>query len=245
MNFNDPGGQFAANPDAGPYYGNCSGVDSVAVYVDGVFWGCNGGAGGEGGGSGGGACILIGDPFAPAAPNPGCYAPVGYPEEDEGYQPTCEEQLINTITDFLAHKKPSLAKYAGLMEAVGASDNLDPRLFAAIAVGENGSARNNPYALGRNGSSTFGSITDATARLGSTLDKYVYQWKETSVSALWSGNTWIVDPEKKWITIQYPGYCVGTDAASNAACQNTGNTIATFMKSMSADPNKLGFPCND
>jgi hypothetical protein len=149
------------------------------------------------------------------------------------------------MNNFLQQWKPSLAGYAFSMEAAGASYNIDPRLVAAMAVAENGQALNNPFGLGPNGSTPFNSLGAALAQLGTTLDKYIYQWKEVTVTQLWSGNTWIVDPKKPWITIQPPGYCVGTNAKDRVGCQATGANISVFMRSMAADPNKLGFPCPD
>jgi hypothetical protein len=88
-------------------------------------------------------------------------------------------------------------------------------------------------------------LSAAISAVGNTLDRYIYQWNETSVSALWSGNTWIVKRRKPWVTIQYPGYCVGVTPEGKAACQKTGNTIAAFMKSMYGNPASLAFPCDN
>lgn len=154
-------------------------------------------------------------------------------------QPTCEDQLVDDISGFLSTKYPSLAGDASIFEAVGTSDNIDPRLFAAIAVAENGKAKNNPFGLGPNGSTPYSSITAAIAALGKTLDKYIFTWNETTVGALYSGNGWKVDPKKPWITTQPPGYCVGS------GCQNTGNTVASFLQSQGGNPNSLVFPCKD
>jgi RHS repeat-associated protein len=153
--------------------------------------------------------------------------------------PTCEDQLVDDISGFLKTKYPSLAQYASIFEIVGASDNIDPRLFAAIAVAENGSAVNNPFAIGPNGSTKFPSIPAALTALGKTLDKYLYTWNETTVSQLWSGNAWKVDPKKPWITTQPPGYCVGS------GCQNTGNAVAANLTKQGGNPNSLAFPCKD
>jgi hypothetical protein len=149
------------------------------------------------------------------------------------------------LNAFIAVKAPALAGYAGTLEAVGASDNIDPRLFVAIALGENGQAVNNPFAPGPNGTAKYNSLSDAIASLGGTLDKYIFQWNETTVSQLWSGNTWRVNPKKKWITTQPPAYCVGTTASAVASCRNTGNNIATFLKAEGGNPNNLLFPCKD
>jgi RHS repeat-associated protein len=156
----------------------------------------------------------------------------------------CEEMLVDEITALLMNSNPSLASYASTMEAVGASDNIDPRLFAAIAVGENGQYKNNPFGLGRNGSGTYASLDGAIAALGVTLEKYIFTWHETTVSQLWSGNTWQTNPRKPWQTTQPPGYCVGTNAAAKAACQNTGATIAGALTSEGGNPNSLTFPCD-
>jgi hypothetical protein len=112
-------------------------------------------------------------------------------------------------------------------------------------VSENGQAPNNPFGLGPNGSSGFKSIADAVAKLGEALDKYFDKWHETTVSALWSGNGWKVDPKKPWITTQPPAYCVGGTPAGIAGCQATGKNISNFLKSEGGDPNSLLFPCKD
>ncbi len=143
------------------------------------------------------------------------------------------------------------------MVSVGQQDNIDPTLFAAIAIAENGTATNNPFALGPNGRSTFTDLEAAIDKVGSQLKKYIYTWNEDSVSQLWSGNGWIVEKGKPWHTIQPPAYCVATGktpgqiATAKALCQNTGNTIAAFMQKMGqqatfgGDPNNLAFPCKD
>ena len=128
---------------------------------------------------------------------------------------------------------------------VGESYDMDPRLFAAMAIAENGQYQNNPFGLGPNGSKTFASLGDAIAYLGRTLDRYINQWKETTVSALWSGNVWIVKKGQPWITLQYPGYCVGNTAEDKAGCQHTGVTISGFMRAMGGDPDDLRFPCKE
>jgi hypothetical protein len=158
-------------------------------------------------------------------------------------QPSCEDLLMDELNNFLSGT--NFAGDAFAFEATGASYNIDPRLIAAMARGENGQAKNNPFGLGRNGSASFSSLGAALAFLGQTLDKYIYTWNETTVSQLWSGNTWQVNPKKPWITTQYPGDCVGADSAAVAACQATGANISQFMVSMSGNPNSLGFPCPD
>jgi RHS repeat-associated protein len=163
--------------------------------------------------------------------------------------PTCEQLLSGAISAFLTGKGSPLAGDVSEIMTVAQNDNLDPTLIAAIAIAENGQKMNNPFALGPNGSNTYGTLDAAIAAAGSTLDKYIYTWNETTVSSLWSGNTWKVNPKKPWITIQPPGYCVGTTAAGVTGCQNTGKTISGFMQSMGkvatvgGNPNKLGFPC--
>ena len=207
---------------------------------------------GNGDGGGGGGCA--GDGFLSSGstectdPDGGGGTSCGPGTHDDGNgncvkDPTCEDMLVDEISSFLSKRNPSLAMYASAFEAAGASYDIDPRLFAAMAIAENGQATNNPFGLGPNGSSKFGSMGQALAQLGRTLDKYIYTWHETTVSILWSGNTWQVDPKKKWVTIQYPGYCVGTTDQDKAGCQKTGQNISTFMKSMIADPNNLAFPC--
>jgi RHS repeat-associated protein len=226
INHIDPHGLFTCDPNNLGCYPGCDPNDDLDCVglpdperCDALF----------GGGCGGGGGAPPPKPQPPPAP-PG---------------PSCEDLLVDAINGFLVQHAPSLASYASAMEVVGASDNIDPRLIAAIAVAENGQATNNPYALGPNGRNTYTSITAATNAVGKQLDKYIYTWNETSVAALWSGNIWIVKPGKPWITVQPPAYCTGLNAKDVAACQNTGSTISTFMQSMGGDPNKLGFPCND
>ena len=153
--------------------------------------------------------------------------------------------LTRVVADYLAGHGSPLSSLSGTLVQVGESDDIDPRLFAAMAVGENGRAPNNPFGLGPNGSTPFATLSAAISAVGNTLDRYIYQWNETSVSALWSGNTWIVKRRKPWVTIQYPGYCVGVTPEGKAACQKTGNTIAAFMKSMYGNPASLAFPCDN
>jgi hypothetical protein len=135
--------------------------------------------------------------------------------------------------------------------SVAQTDKIDPTLIAAMAIAENGQYKNNPFGLGPNGSNTYTTLNAAVSAVGANLDKYIYTWNESTVSMLWSGNTWKVNPKKRWITTQPPGYCVGTTAAGVASCQNTGTTISGFMKSMGVaatvggNPNSLGFPCKD
>ena len=198
--------------------------------------------GGSGGGGGGGGCgyangfNLLDGP----TPDPGC--PVQpTPPTSTAPPPSCDDLLMASLTNFLSGTK--FASDAFAFEAAGASYNIDPRLIAAMAFAENGQAKNNPFGLGPNGSSSFSALGSALASLGSTLDRYIYSWHETTVSQLWSGNTWQVDPKKKWITIQYPAYCVGTTSADVAGCQATGANISQFMVKMTANPNSLGFPC--
>jgi RHS repeat-associated protein len=165
--------------------------------------------------------------------------------------PSCDELLLDAISDFLSGRGSSLAAYTDTIVLVGQKDNVDPTLIAAIGIAENGQAKNNPFALGPNGSSTYPTLNAAVSAVGATLDKYIYTWNESTVSALWSGNTWQVDPKKPWVTVQPPGYCVGTTAAGVAGCQNTGRTISNFMQTIGVtatvggNPNKLGFPCPD
>ncbi len=206
----------------------------------------------------------LSDAYAPLygdQPNPCDAAPGGSSGDgDEGAGdsgPTCEQLLTSAISSFLTGKGSPLASDAAYMVTVGAQDNIDPTLFAAIAVAENGTAANNPFALGPNGRNTYPDLNSAISAVGSQLKKYIYTWKEGSVSALWSGNAWMVEQKKPWITIQPPAYCVATGktpgqiAQAQALCQNTGNTIAGFMQKMGqkatvgGDPNNLAFPCKD
>jgi hypothetical protein len=221
-----------------------------ATWYESFSW-TEGGAGGFGGDPS--ACMAY-VAVQPSDPNfQGCFGSIA-PVVPVQYTPPeipCSQLLTDAIGGFLGGKGSALAAYASQLVQVGQQDNIDPTLLAAIAIAENGQARNNPFALGPNGSSTYPTLSAAIGAAGSTLDKYIYTWNESTVSALWSGNTWKVDPRKPWITIQPPGYCVGTTAAGIAGCQNTGNAIAGFMKSMGAtatvggNPNKLGFPCPD
>src|SRR5579872_3593627 len=146
----------------------------------------------------------------------------------------CSQLLTDAIGAFLTRKHSPLAADSAEIVQVAQQDNLDPTLIAAMAIAENGSATNNPFSLGPNGRNTYPTLDAAISAVGQTLDKYIYQRNETTVSALWSGNIWITDPRKPWVTIQWPGYCVGTTATDVAGCQNTGNTIAGFMKSIGA-----------
>jgi RHS repeat-associated protein len=171
------------------------------------------------------------------------------PPPDEA--PPCDQLLTSAVGNFLAGKGSPLASDASEIVLVAQNDNIDPTLVAAIAIAENGQKENNPFALGPDGSNTYPGLDAAINAVGSTLHKYIYTYNESTVSALWSGNTWIVNPKKPWITIQPPGYCVGETAAEVAKCQKTGNTISGFMKNMGAtatvggNPNKVGFPCPD
>jgi len=139
-----------------------------------------------------------------------------------------------------------LVGYASAMEAAGASYDIDPRLLAAIVAGENGQATNNPFGLGGNGSAKFSSIDAAIGAAAKFLNKLDYQYGETTVSAMWSGNGFKTEPGKPWKVIQYPAYCYGGRNGENtAACQNTGSTIGGFMTKMGGNPNQLSFPCPD
>jgi RHS repeat-associated protein len=225
INLNDPSG---LDPYCGPN-----------MVWDGE--GCTDGSGSEPPPTG---CFVACEPPPPdpdPGPDPGPQPAPSQPPP----QPTCEDKLVDGLTAYLTVKDPSLAKYAGTLEAVGASDDLDPRLFVAIALGENGSATNNPFALGPNGSNTYASLGNAIAALGSALYKYVNTWNETTVAQLWSGNPWNVNPKKKWITTQPPAYCVGTNPKDVAACQNTGRTISGYLRSEGGNPNSILFPCPD
>ena len=160
----------------------------------------------------------LSDAYAPLygdQPNPCDAAPGGSSGDgDEGAGdsgPTCEQLLTSAISSFLTGKGSPLASDAAYMVTVGAQDNIDPTLFAAIAVAENGTAANNPFALGPNGRNTYPDLNSAISAVGSQLKKYIYTWKEGSVSALWSGNAWMVEQKKPWITIQPPAYCVATE----------------------------------
>jgi hypothetical protein len=162
---------------------------------------------------------------------------------------SCDDLLNAGLSGFLSGKGSPLANYVPQLIQVGQADDIDPTLLAALAIAENGQATNNPFSLGPNGRNTYPSLTAAINAVGATLDKYIYTWNESTVSALWSGNTWITQPGKPWVTIQYPGYCVGTTAGGVAGCQNTGATISGFMQQIGRDdtvggnPNKLQFPC--
>ena len=169
----------------------------------------------------------------------------GGPADTPPPPPSCEDELTDIIGDFLSAKMPVLATYAFEMVMVGQLDDIDPRLFAAIAIGENGSARNNPFGTGPNGSAAYGSLMSGIEATGSILDKYIYGWDEDSVSKLYSGNAWQVNPKKKWITTQPPAYCVGTTPAQVKGCQATGRTISSAMEAMGGSPDWLYWPCFD
>jgi hypothetical protein len=159
---------------------------------------------------------------------------------------TCEDLLVDAISGFLDLKYPSLASYASEMEMVGVYDDIDPRLIAAIAVGENGTAKNNPFGLGGNGSARFSSIDAAIQKVGAFLNKLDYRYGETTVAAMWNGNGFKTVPGKPWQVIQYPAYCYGgANGQNTAACQNTGSQIAGFLQTMGGNPTQLSFPCPD
>jgi len=193
------------------------------------------------------------DPSASAA----CYSTSGIEEDGAAGgnsappPPTCEQLLSDAITTFLTAKGSPLAGDVSQIMSVAQTDKIDPTLIAAMAIAENGQYKNNPFGLGPNGSNTYTTLNAAVSAVGANLDKYIYTWNESTVSMLWSGNTWKVNPKKRWITTQPPGYCVGTTADGVASCQNTGTTISGFMKSMGVaatvggNPNSLGFPCKD
>jgi hypothetical protein len=186
--------------------------------------------------------------LAGASPPDSCGDPGGgggpQPQPPAPAQPSCEDQLVDTVSSFLQLNYPSLAGYASVIEVVGASDDIDPRFIAAIAVGENGQAKNNPFGLGGNGSSSFPSLTAAISAVGNFLNKAIYQWKESTISALWSGNGYKTVPGKPWMVIQYPAYCYGGANGSNtAACQATGKTISGLLQSIGGKPDALRFPC--
>ena len=194
---------------------------------------------------GGGGCYGDGLGFA-EQPDPGC--PTGGdqpPPPPPPPAPTCEDLLVDVVNGFLDLHYPSLASYASEMEMVGVYDNIDPRLFAAIAAGENGTATNNPFGLGGNGSARFSSIDTAIQKAGSFLDWLIYTMNEQTVSQLWSGNGWKTDPKNPAKTTQPPAYCYGANAAAVKLCQNTGATISGFMQWMGGNPNSLGFPCDN
>ena len=108
----------------------------------------------------------------------------------------CSQLLTNTVSSFLSGKDSPLAGYAATIVQVAQADNIDPTLIAAIAIAENGQKTNNPFALGPNGSNTYATLSAAISAVGSQLDKYIYTWSESTVSALWSGKTWVVNPQK-------------------------------------------------
>ena len=103
-------------------------------------------------------------------------APVGVPS-DEGTSetPTCEQLLTGAIGSFLSGKNSPLAGYAALIVGVGQTDKVDPTLIAALAIAENGSAQNNPFALGPNGTSTITTLDQAISKVGSVAQQvYLY-----------------------------------------------------------------------
>jgi hypothetical protein len=136
----------------------------------------------------------------------------------------------------------------------GDSVDIDPRLFASIATLESGHGTsfsgNNPFGLGPGAS--YSSPLAAIQALGSTLKKFVYTYQETSVSALYSGNGFIVNSRKPWIVYQYPAYCYGANAQAVAACRAGGQTVSGFLSSQpgsaavkltAGNPKNLAFPC--
>jgi RHS repeat-associated protein len=174
--------------------------------------------------------------------------------------PSCDQALTLGLQGFLQNNDAALLSWdptlAADLVAAGKAAGVDPRLMASIATLESGhgttfGGTNNPFGLGPGNS--YGSPQAAVGAEGSTLHKFIYTYGETSVSALYSGNGFIVDPKRPWIVIQYPAYCYGgKDGSQTAACQAAGNTISGFLTSQignplaglrPGNPNSLGYPC--
>jgi hypothetical protein len=79
------------------------------------------------------------------------------------------------MSSFLTARKSGLSGYIDTLISVGKQYSIDPRLFAAMAVAENGQYKNNPFGLGPNGSSTYKSLSDAIGAVGVHLNKYIYK----------------------------------------------------------------------
>ena len=181
-------------------------------------------------------------------------------ELQQQLQQSCGLTLLGNLQTFLQTNDAAALTWDPTLAldlfTTGQSDNVDPRLMASILTLESGhgttfGGTNNPFGLGPGNS--YGTPQTAVGAEGSTLQKFIYTYHETSVSALYSGNGFKTLPKKPWIVIQYPAYCYGgKDGSQTSACQTAGQTISGFLSSQAGNPavgltpgnpNNLGFPC--
>jgi len=186
-------------------------------------------------------------------PGEGCVAAAATSTAEQAPPPpTCTQLLTTELQSFLQVNDPALLSWdsnlANDLVNEGQSVDIDPRLFASIAQLEsnhgNSFRGNNPFGLGPHKRYTTPLL--AIAAEGSTLDKYIYTWGETTVSQLYSGNKGVYTGRWHQIMVSPPGYCVG------AGCQAAGQTVANTLSSFGAissvgltagNPNNLAFPC--
>jgi len=124
--------------------------------------------------------------------------------------PDCNGVLTQNLQSFLQTNDAPLLKWdsnlATQLISAGALTGVDPRLMVSIMTLESGHGSsftgNNPFGLGPGAS--FSSPMAALNYEASTLNKFIYTWKEGAVSALYSGNGFVVVPNKPWIVKQYP-----------------------------------------
>src|ERR1035437_2604266 len=158
------------NDRQGLLFAVCDGYEGS----DDPFGGCD-----DGGWGGGGGGIWYDQP--PSGGNGGGYKGPGGSATSPP-PPPCEQLPAGATTTFLTGKGSPLASDVSQIMQVAQQDKIDPTLIAALAIAENGQKMNNPFALGPNGSSTYPTLNAAVTAVGSTLDKYIYTWNETSVS---------------------------------------------------------------
>ncbi len=186
--------------------------------------------------------------------------PPSQPQRQKTPPPDCDQLLTRNLQTFLQKNDASLLAWdpnlAMQLVAEGILVGIDPRLFASIATLESAHGtkfnNNNPFGLGQKGSKQYGSPQAAIGAEGSTLQKLINSYGETSVSALYSGAGFVTVPGKPWQVLQYPAYCYGSNAQGIADCQAAGVTISGFLSSQLGDsaahltpgnPNNLAFPC--
>ncbi len=173
--------------------------------------------------------------------------------------PDCLQVLSSTLTSFLTAHAPGLLAWdpslVSDLVTSGETNNVDPRLMSSIAALESGRGNkfsaNNPFGLGPG--LTFTSPQGAVNFEGGTLNKYIYQWSEGSVSQLYSGNNAVYGGRWNETVIQRPGYCAAGNAgqAGVANCQAGGRAVSSFLLTQGApgtalrapNPANLGFPC--
>jgi len=172
--------------------------------------------------------------------------------------PTCDQVLTQNLQSFLLGRDPALLNWdpslAFDLVTEGATVNIDPRLFASIATLESGHGTtfsgDNPFGLGPGKS--YSTPLNAIQAEGGTLQKFIYTYRETTVSMLYGGKGFITAPGRPWIVVQYPAYCYGSSADQVARCQAGGATVSGFLSSQPGspavglapgNPGSLGFPC--